>query len=140
MNAIAYAFNNAQTAQEKGITVGGAKYFFSKIGELDNIPVLHCAKVGWRFLMSHFLIPDGNANFILLLKCRAKKESSPPSAPSRFWFHITRRTPRLVKRLTLSRVKLRISSKTTCKPAVPRGIYRVFVEGTTLFAFALTVV
>lgn len=45
MNKIAFAFNNATTAQQEGITVGGTKYFFNKIDELDNIPVLHCAKV-----------------------------------------------------------------------------------------------
>ncbi|KAL1962467.1 hypothetical protein VTN77DRAFT_9668 [Rasamsonia byssochlamydoides] len=43
-NAIAFAFNNAASAQEKGITVDGNKYFFNKISDLDNIPVLHCAK------------------------------------------------------------------------------------------------
>lgn len=45
MNAIAFAFNNAQSAQENGIRVGGTKYVFNKIEDLGNVPVLHCAKV-----------------------------------------------------------------------------------------------
>lgn len=45
MNAIAFAFNNAASAQENGIRVGGTKYVFNKIEDLANIPVLHCAKV-----------------------------------------------------------------------------------------------
>jgi profilin len=45
MSQIASAFNNPASAQEKGITVGGNKYFFNKIDDLENIPVLHCAKV-----------------------------------------------------------------------------------------------
>lgn len=44
MNAIAFAFNNAQSAQENGIRVGGTKYVFNKIEDLGNVPVLHCAK------------------------------------------------------------------------------------------------
>lgn len=45
MNAIAFAFNNAESAQANGIYVGGTKYIFNKINEVENIPVLHCAKV-----------------------------------------------------------------------------------------------
>ncbi|EEA19857.1 profilin, required for normal timing of actin polymerization in response to thermal stress [Talaromyces marneffei ATCC 18224] len=44
MNKIAFAFNDSSNAEKEGITVEGRKYFFSKIDELDNIPVLHCAK------------------------------------------------------------------------------------------------
>ncbi|KAL2005146.1 hypothetical protein VTN00DRAFT_2996 [Thermoascus crustaceus] len=44
MNAIAFAFNNAESAQANGIYVGGTKYIFNKINEVENIPVLHCAK------------------------------------------------------------------------------------------------
>ncbi|KAF3385989.1 Profilin [Talaromyces pinophilus] len=44
MNKIAFAFNDSSNAEKEGITVEGRKYFFSKIDDLDNIPVLHCAK------------------------------------------------------------------------------------------------
>jgi len=45
MNAIAFAFNDASSAQSNGIHVGGTKYFFNKIEDIQNVPVLHCAKV-----------------------------------------------------------------------------------------------
>lgn len=45
MNEIAFAFNDATSAQEKGIKVEGKKYFFNKIEDVNNIPVLHCAMV-----------------------------------------------------------------------------------------------
>jgi hypothetical protein len=51
MNKIAYAFNDSSNAEKEGITVEGRKYFFSKIDDLDNIPVLHCAKVSHAFVL-----------------------------------------------------------------------------------------
>jgi len=38
------AFNDASSAQQNGIHVGGTKYYFSKIEEVDKVPILHCAK------------------------------------------------------------------------------------------------
>jgi hypothetical protein len=45
MNAIAFAFNDATSAQNHGITVEDKKYFFNKIEDVENIPILHCAMV-----------------------------------------------------------------------------------------------
>ncbi|KAL2001021.1 hypothetical protein VTN02DRAFT_2334 [Thermoascus thermophilus] len=72
MNAIAFAFNNAASAQENGIRVGGTKYVFNKIEDLANIPVLHCAKgkegiiaakCAQSILVAHYPenVPYGNA-------------------------------------------------------------------------------
>lgn len=45
MNSMAVAFNDASTAQEKGILVEGEKYVLTTILDIENIPVMHCPKV-----------------------------------------------------------------------------------------------
>lgn len=72
MNAIAFAFNDASSAQSNGIHVGGTKYFFNKIEDIQNVPVLHCAKgktgivaakCSKSILIAHYPenVPFGNA-------------------------------------------------------------------------------
>jgi hypothetical protein len=53
MNGFAVAFNNASSAQEHGLYVGGTKYILNKIDDIENVPIMHCAKV--RFLTRRYL-------------------------------------------------------------------------------------
>ncbi|QKX60227.1 uncharacterized protein TRUGW13939_07370 [Talaromyces rugulosus] len=44
MNSLAFAFNDASTAQKEGILVEGEKYILTTILDIDNIPIMHCPK------------------------------------------------------------------------------------------------
>lgn len=88
MNAIAFAFNNAASAQENGIRAGGKKYVFSKIADLSNVPVLHCAKVMIDILVGSitlYRIISMGANSALLREYRARKELLLPNVDGLFW-------------------------------------------------------
>lgn len=81
MNSIAFAFNNAESAQSNGIYVGGTKYVFNKIEDIQNVPVLHCAKVSiLPFAPSDFIIPVADRDSFL--EYRGRPVSSLPSVAS----------------------------------------------------------
>jgi hypothetical protein len=144
MNRIAFAFNNADHAYANGIAVSEKKYVVNMVQDLKAtykkpdteeifeamIPTLISRGVWWlslRIFITSFI----ETNIFLSLGCRARRESSRPSASSRSWFRITRSLSRLLRRLKRPWIKLSISSFRACNPILLRKISHGFVERIT---------